>query len=221
MSIADSKHPAKYETLLAFLRGRNLFRVPCDVIRCCGPAAWTFAILRSSGKQGTFMSLAKLAAKVGQSRRTVIRHLDTLVTAGWTTKTPRNGHRTCTYTAREAIGDAQEYLLLTRWSGMTWGELVVMGMVTTQARKLLVAAADTYGEHGNDDEALGALDNLGGDERFRLSLRTIEETTGLAHHTILAAVERLHRRKLIIIRQDNDGSNLLIPNWSAKVRVSP
>jgi hypothetical protein len=71
-----------------------------------------------------------------------------------------------------------------------------------------------------------ALEDIGGDERFRWSLRNLEDATGLARDSIVAAKQWLARARIIRwsgvkTAKGSQAKDILAPNWTFRVTTKP
>ena len=106
------------------------------------------------------------------------------------------------------------------WSGKAV-LAVVMGRLMS-----LKAAAQQDADYGADEELIGAIDNLGGDDRFQFSLGWLAQQTGLTRGSVVAGKRCLHARKVVgwTGGRGEDGAaapDLLVPNWDFRVVVTP
>ena len=80
-------------------------------------------------------------------------------------------------------------------------------------------------QYGGDD-VWGEIDNLGGAERFRFSLRLLQRITGLSRDAIINAKHELARRKIVELTavKGEKGcleADILMPNPEFVVKVTP
>ena len=70
-----------------------------------------------------------------------------------------------------------------------------------------------------DEELVGAIDNLGGDERFRFGLDELTRSTGLTRESIVSAKRWLKGRRLINWSGGDGhlGADCLAPNYEFHV----
>ena len=78
-----------------------------------------------------------------------------------------------------------------------------------------------------DEDLIEAIEDMGGEERFKSGLGRLERDTGLARGTIIAAKRNLHRLGVIVCTAGGEGdrgetlTDLLAPNWDFRVVVTP
>ena len=61
----------------------------------------------------------------------------------------------------------------------------------------LKAAADREGNHDGDEELSGAIENLGGDDRFSFSLDWLENQTALHRESVVSAKRQLYKLGIV------------------------
>jgi len=235
-SSADVQHIS----LLDSLDGEWL-KLPLAAIEDVGPATQTLGAILRITKKETFVAAEGIAEKAGLPLATVRKHLVTLDDHGWI-KNAGRGHtragrprRTCTINVTAKTLAAKEYLVLPWWAccrgiiavgRLSWSTKVVLALVMSQIMTLKAAAEQQDG-HGVDAyDLIGAIEHMGGDERFAFTLDTGLSRIGLCRDSAIAGKRELHRLGIVTITEserDDGGTprDLLIPNWDFRVVQTP
>jgi hypothetical protein len=235
-SSADVQHIS----LLDSLDGEWL-KLPMAVMQDVGPATQTLGgILKITNKE-TFVAAAKIAGRARLPLATVRKHLVTLADRGWLANHGR-GHtrggrprRTCTISLTSRTRDAlAEYSVLPWWAccdtrnagRLSWSARAVLSLIMARLMTLRAAAEQQDG-HGMDVEDIeGAIENMGGDERFCFRLAVELSRIGLSRDGAIQGKRELDRLGIIRITsgdRDDGGTpcDLLVPNSDFRVVVTP
>jgi hypothetical protein len=231
-STTDERKPQRI-SLLESLNGEWI-KLPLEIMQDVGPAVQTLGGLLKVTNKETYSAVADIAAKARLPLGTVRKHLHTLDANGWVNhrgreKTRRGWlRRTATIALTKQTRDMIEpYAVLPWWAccstrkagKLPWSAKAVVAVVLGRLMSLKAGAQD-------DEELIGAIDNMGGENRFQFSLDWLEGKTGLTRHSLVKAKRRLH--KLGIVRwsggpREDGGSatHLLVPNWDFRVIDTP
>ena len=202
-------------------------KLPTAVMRESGPAAQTFAgLLRITNKE-TFSAVASIAARARLPAKTVRNQLDVLANHGWIVnagreRTKRGGpRRTCTIRLTKKATDSLDlYGVLPWWAccnsslkvkgkelgHLPWCAKAVLSIVTGRLMSLRKVAIN----QGKEYELWDAVEELGGEDKFRFSLDHLEYVTGLSRPSIVNAKNELARRRICYWAPDKaeTGGNL-------------
>lgn len=226
--------------LLASLR-QEWLKLPLAAMRDVGPAVQTLGGLLKLTRRETFSKIREIATKARVPVATARKHLKILDDCGWIENKGRQRtsggrpRRTCTITIAKKTRDAMgEYGVLPWWaccktrSGpLLWSSKAVLSVVVAQLMKLVaVVERDEIHTADTTDETWGAIGNLGDADRFRFSLDTLREKTGLSRGAIIQAKEQLRIRKIITLigdKRDDGGTatDSLMPSESFRAKVTP
>lgn len=232
----------EYELLrLQDLAPGQWIKLPWAVMQETGPAAQTFGgLLRITNKE-MYRRVEEIAELALLPLRTVRNHLLILDQLGWIKNKGREKassgrlRRTATIAlttkARESL---EPYGVLPWWAcghvidkrrKLSWGAKAVLSLVMSRLLGFTSAIQrnEEYGMNSDDPEEMAdSMERLGGDDRFRMGLRWIEEKTGLTRETIGHAKRELVRAKLVQWFCDSPtDTHILAPNWKARIVVTP
>ncbi|MHC2067573.1 hypothetical protein ACYFX5_08875 [Bremerella sp. T1] len=153
------------------------------------------AVVRLANSNGKmWASVATLSYLAGLPSRTVEKHLAKLVEQGYLLKLGRRGRRSVTYQVTAKYWSAisgQVKLLIPRFAGWSWAELIVFRYFAGSENASLLSARNADG-------------NLGAELHIR-RIATIAATCSLARQTILSALERLESRGVIEVDPEKGG----------------
>ena len=251
--IAQNERETQELSLLESLDAEWI-KLPLAVMQDVGPAAQTLGGLLKLTNRETFSAVGEIAIRSRLPVATVRKHLVTLDAHGWINhhgreKTRRGWlRRTATLTIMKKTtlaldGQASEnlnpngkpkllYGVLPWWAccqikkvgKLPWCSKAVLSIVMGRLAALK-AAGQRQGDHDGDEELIGALENLGGDDRFKFPLRWLMAQTGLTHDSITTAKRLLHyqfhilrwigteRPKGRFKPGTTPETDLLAPNW--------
>ncbi|MGA7698070.1 MAG: hypothetical protein WCB27_00560 [Thermoguttaceae bacterium] len=222
-------------------------KLPLTVMRDVGPTVQTLGGLLKVTKKETYAAVTKISTEAYLPVQTVRRHLRALDKAGWIKNRGREHtgrgqpRRTATLaitskTLRALDGDANSgelvYGVLPCWAcypikrvgKLPWSAKAVLSVVMARLMSLK-AAAEREGNHVGDEELIGAIENMGGDDRFCFSLAQLVRQTGLIHDSVTAA-KRYLRKVGIISRKKRKcfdswtAADLLVPDWDFRAVTS-
>ena len=228
-------------SLLESLDGEWL-KLPLAVMQEAGPAVQTLAGLLKMTNKETYVPVGDIARRARLPIGTVRKHLVALDAGGWITNHGRQHtrrgrpRRTCTITLTKRTKDKIEpYAILPWWAccnvrkvgKLPWCARAVLS--TVMARLMtLKAAAERGGDQDGDDELMGAIDNMGGANRFRFSLDWLVRQTGMTKESVVTGKRLLHHHFGIvrwrgnpIQRGVNTETDMLLPNMRFRVVVTP
>jgi hypothetical protein len=223
-------------SLLGSLANGLWFKLPFDVMADVGPATQTLAGILKVTNRETFTEASKIAERARVPKRMYRRHLVTLADGGWIenqgrTRT-RSGRprRTCTVvlTAKTKKA-AEEYGVLPWWAcckigkanlQLPWSAKAVLAIVMGRLM-CLKAAAELEGAIDDEEELIGTIENFG-DHRFRFTLDTLTQQSGLTRESVVLAKRWLHKRGIVKWTggERDDGGNhadALQPRWDFRV----
>ncbi|NLX99930.1 MAG: hypothetical protein GXY83_27850 [Rhodopirellula sp.] len=221
---------------------REWIKLPLAVMQDCGPAAQTFGgLLRVTDKE-TFVEVTTIAGKARLPVATVRKHLVTLASRGWINNRGRQETRrgrlrrtsTIALTAK-ARDNLTPYGVLPWWAcgfviqkkrKLSWGAKAVLSLVLARLMRFTSAAERQDGHGCEADDVVGAVEHMGGDDRFRMGLRWIERQTGLTRETVAHAKRELTGAKLVKWYGGPDETgcqtrHIVAPNWEARIVVTP
>ena len=110
---------------------------------------------------------------------------------------------------------------------LRWGGRAVLSVVMARLMSLRAVVEEHEGKADLDTEdGWGSIENLGGEDRFRLPLAALDAETGLCRNTVIAAKRELQRRKIVCWQRDSrpdggDAADILYPNAAFRVKVTP
>jgi DNA-binding MarR family transcriptional regulator len=254
MNFPDEDCAVQEISLLECLDRWHWLKLLWDAVRDVGPASQTLAafvgIATRSGE--SFVPVSDIASQARLPIKTVRKHLVTLAAAAWIEnkgrqKTKRGWLRrtaTLRITAktREALEESR-WGYLPAWACCTirnmrehrqrrspgrlsWSARVVGSVVMSRLLSLKSAAEKNEG-HGFDlFDIEGAIENMGGDDRFSFSLSQITADTGLDRKSVIRAKRELKRLGIIgwYHKRDDPGrhaSHMLVPNPKFLIRQTP
>lgn len=225
------------ESLLDSLDDRKWLKLPFTVMQDVGPAVQTLAGILAESDTETFVRAATIARQARLPVATVKKHLATLHAHGWIDNRGRQRtrggvlRRTATIRVTEKTRQAiKPYGILPCWAGelgdrLPWSAKAILSVVMARLCSLKAAIEADERLAGNDFFA--ALEDLGGDERFRFSLDYLERTTGLARNSVIMAKRSLSRLGIINwagmtpAAGVETGTDALSPNLDLQIRVAP
>lgn len=229
-------------SLLDSLDDRRWIKLPLAAMQQVGPAVQTLGGLLRMTNRETFAPVADIARHARLPRETVKKHLQRLDEGGWIENAGRQHtrrgapRRTATIKITKQTKDHLEpYGMLPWWAccsirkvgRLPWCARAVLSIVMARLCSLK-AAVDRQQEVQDEVELAGAIDNMGGDYRFRFSLHSLTEQTGLTRESVVVAKKLLNHR-YGIVQWTGDyprpgvttETHLLIPNWDFHVVVTP
>ena len=222
-------------SLLHSLNGEWL-KLPFAAMRDIGPAAQTLGGILAITSTETFSAASRIAERSRLPLPTVRRHLSTLSQRGWLDNLGR-GHtrqgaprRTCTHRLSCRTKESLDpYGILPWWAcgsiqphgEAPWCAKAVLSVIMSRLC-VLKHTAEQMGRY----DLREALEDIGGDERFRWSLRNLEDATGLARDSIVAAKQWLARARIIRwsgvkTAKGCHAKDVLSPNWMFRVTAKP
>ncbi len=239
--MADDTGQAERITLLDAL-DQEWLKLPLKAMQDVGPAVQTLAGILKITNRETFSPVAEIARYARLPVATVRKHLIALHTADWLENAGRQHtrrgapRRTATLKiTKQTIDHIEPYGILPWWTccgirnvgRLPWCCRAVLSLVMMRLCAIK-AAADKQQDVADVEELAGAIDNMGGDERFRFSLEWLTEQTGLDHKSVTKA-KRLLNHKYGIVRWrgaevkkgEATETDLLLPNWDFRVVVTP
>ncbi len=226
-------------SLLDSLEGEWL-KLPLAIVQDVGPAVQTFAALLQVTKRETFRAVQDIAGHAQLPVGTVRRHLRTLDGKGWVSNRGREPtrrgrpRRTCTIALTKQAKDAMApYGVLPWWSccqirkvgRLPWCEKALLAIVLGRLMSLK-GAAERDGTVGQDD-VVGAIDSMGGANRFEFSLAYLMKETGLSRESVVLGKRWLAKHGIVrwYGGKGDDGAEAwhkLTPNLSTfRVIVTP
>jgi DNA-binding MarR family transcriptional regulator len=181
----------------------DYLQLPRAAMQAVGPATQTLgAILRLTGNR-TFRTIDEYAGLAWLKRRTVMRHLDTLVEAGWLEDLGRERmtsgrvRRTVTYRLTERATESRKrYAMLPRWAARafpTWASRAVFALVVSRH---VMVQRKTEDDRGNS----------GLEEHSTYSLSRLVEESGLHKESVLDAKQWLVGEGLIEAHDSGHGT---------------
>ncbi|MCG2685421.1 MAG: hypothetical protein L6306_17600 [Planctomycetales bacterium] len=213
-------------------------KLPTEIMRDVGPAVQTLGGLLKMTNKETFSAVADIATKAQLPVGTVRKHLQWLDAGGWIgnrgRERTRRGRprRTATLVITKQTRDKiKPYGILPWWACCTikkvgklpWSAKAVLAVIMARLAALKAAAQR---ENCYDEvDVIDAIENMGGEDRFRFSLDYLEQQTGLTRESIVSAKRRLHKVGIVQWitggREDGgDGTDLLVPNWGFRVIIT-
>jgi hypothetical protein len=239
--VTDDVAQVERVTLIECL-DQEWLKLPLAAMQQVGPAVQTLAGILKITNRETFSPIADIARHARLPAATVKKHVRRLDEAGWIENAGR-GHtrrgaprRTATLKITKQTKDhIAPYGMLPWWSccsirkvgRLPWCARAVLSIVVARLCSLK-AAADRQQDNADAEELAGAIDNLGGDERFRFSLKWLTEQTGLTRESVVTAKGLLNHRYGIVRWTGNNPqlgvttpTDLLMPNWKFRVVVTP
>jgi hypothetical protein len=215
-------------------------KLPLQIMLDVGPAVQTLGGLVRLTNHKTFSSAKEIAKKARLPISTARKHLVALDQGGWIENKGRQRtrrgrpRRTATIAiSAKTKAHLEPYDILPWWAcceirkigKLPWSAKALLAVVMARLMSLK-AGAQRQGDHYDDEEVIGAIENIGGEDRFRFSLDWLAEQTGLARHSVIAAKRRLY--ELGIVEwcggdRDDGGTraDLLVPGWCFRVIVTP
>ena len=204
-------------------------KLPLAVMQDVGPAVQTLGGILKMTNRETYASVASIAEKARLPEATVRKHLVSLDREGWINNRGREHTRrgrprrtaTLAITKKtlaaldgEANPDKLLYGVLPWWAccsirkvgKLPWSAKAVQAVVMARLLSLKAAA-----ERDGQEELLGAIVNMGGEDRFRFSLGYLMEQTGLTHDSVTTAKRLLHHRFAILRLGRNPEAERPIP----------
>jgi len=241
-------------SLLESLDGEWI-KLPLEVMRDIGPAAQTLGGILKMTSRETFSAAADIALKARLPLATVRKHLATLGTTGWINNKGR-GHtpsgkprRTATISITKKTLDAIDgeanpdkllYGFLPWWAccsvhkvgKLQWSAKAVLAVIMSRTMALKAAAQRDNEDITEEDELICQFANMGGDDRFRISLRSLTTQTGLTHDSVTRAKRVLHRLGILdwqgtprtkgrFKSGTTPDTDLLMPDWNFRVIATP
>ena len=194
-------------SLLDFLQGQWL-KMPLAVVQDVGPAVQTLGGLLTITTREKFVSISNVAERARLPPSTVRKHLVSLNAKGWIDhqgrqRTRRGAlRRTATIKLTRKTHEAIEpYGILSWWAcrnirnvgKFPWHAKAVLAVI--MARLCSLNAAATV--NGPDEDVMSMIDNFGGEDRFRFSLKCLTKQTGLSRDSAVEAKRFLHRHGIV------------------------
>jgi hypothetical protein len=186
------------------------FKVPLPIMREAGAAVQTFAALLKVTREETFMAIGSIAEKARMPVPTVRKHLRALAAGGWIVNKGRERtrrgrpRRTCTISVTPKAAAAMvPYGVLPWWSccqirkvgRLPWCAKALLAVVLGRLMSLK-GAAERDGTVGQDD-VVGAIDNMGGANRFEFSLAYLMKETGLSRESVVLGKRWLAKHGIV------------------------
>lgn len=224
---------------------REWIKLPLAVMRDAGPAVQTLGgFLRVTDRE-TYSPISAIAQRARLPLKTARNHLVTLAERGWLTNAGRERtrrgapRRTCTLRltkkAKESFTDAAgdfSYAVLPWWScchvrnasKLSWSAKVVLSIV--MARLMALKAEADRQDLNEDEESLAvAIEEFGGDDRFKFSLDRLQALTGLSRHSIIEGKHALKKFGIIELVGGNGPmgteKDSLAPNYAFRIKITP
>lgn len=224
-------------------------QLPFAAMRDVGPAVQALAGLLLTSKKETFSPISDIAASAGLPLKTCRNHFAELESGGWVVNDGRGRNeagwtrRTCTIrvtdrtikSLRQATNpeDGPTYGILPLWATnkfaqrngswkcLTWGARALLSLVVGRMAVVKNTIDPGIGMSEIDEDRFYAeWANMGEDKHFRLSLPTIEKSTGLSQRTAAAAKKCLHELGIITPCKSAKG-DLLEPNARFLCTINP
>ena len=177
-------------------------------MQAVGPAVQTLGgLLRLTNKE-TFYPASEIARKARLPHATVRKHLVTLDANGWIANRGRQHtrsgrpRRTATIAITKKTTDHLDpYGCLPWWAcchvqkvgRLPWCAKAVLSVFVARLMSLK-AAAEKDADVGEVEELAGALDNMGGEDRFAFPLDSLTRQTGLTRDSVITAKRLLNHR---------------------------
>jgi hypothetical protein len=212
---------------------QSWFKMPHQIMQDIGPATQTLAgILKLTNKE-TFTSAENIASPARLRLSTVRKHLVILHNHGWLENKGREHtrrgqpRRTATIKITSKTKDHLEpYGILPWWAccslskknlRLPWSSKALLSVIMSRAvgmkvvqERIQESVDDCYVEPDDDDG-----------ERFRFSLRRLEQDTGLTRESIVDAKQFLARHRIILwggsAKIDGITKDMLRPNWGLEI----
>ncbi len=221
---------------------REWLKLPEAAMVEVGSATQTLGGLLNVTTRETYCSVGKIAQAARLPVTTARKHLAKLARAGWIDRLGRQRtragwlRRTCTIRISKKARDRLEpYGFLPWWAccrirkvgELSWSAKAVLAVVMARICSLKAVIVEQDGCGLDADDMIGSIENMGGDERFRFSLRMLKERTGLSRNSIRNGVRLLRNAGVIVWAAGGTGNNgeprpsILLPNWNFGVLVTP
>ena len=224
-------------------------KLPLEIMQDVGPAVQTLGGLLKLTNKETYVPVGDIARRARLPVATVRKHLLALDAGGWIANHGRQHtrrgrpRRTCTITlAKQTKDKIEPYTILPWWAccrinkvgKLPWSVKAVLSVVMARLAALK-AGAQRQGDHDGDAKLIGAIDNMGGQNRFCFSLASLVKQTGLDHNSVTRA-KRLLCGHFHVVRwigtertKGNHGfrpgvtpePDRLVPNLNFRVLVYP
>jgi hypothetical protein len=223
--------------------GEEWIKLPLLAMQQVGPAAQTLGGLVKMTTKETYSAVSEIAGSARLPVATVRKHLRTLDAGGWIANAGRQHTRrgaprrtaTIKITA-QTIDHLTPFGVLPWWAccnirkvgRLPWCAKAVLSVVMARLWGLK-AAADQQQDNADLEELVGAIENLGGDDRFAFPLRWLESQTGLDHKSVTTA-KRLLNHRYGIVRWTGESkpkhdvtleTHILAPNWDFHALFTP
>ncbi|MFZ1936395.1 MAG: hypothetical protein WCB27_15625 [Thermoguttaceae bacterium] len=239
MDCSISENGVQEISLLESLEGEWI-KLPLKIMRDVGPAAQTMGGILKMTNRETYSSVTKIAHRVWLPMATARKHLLRLAANGWIKNRGREHtrrgapRRTATIVlTSKATTAAAEYGVLPWWAccsirkvgKLPWSAKAVLSVVMARLMSLK-AAAEREGNCAGDDDLIGAIANMGDEDRFRFSLTWLVRQTGLTHDSVTSAKRHLHELGIVDwaggSREDGGmATDLLTPRWDFRIVITP
>jgi hypothetical protein len=219
-------------------------KLPLAIMRDVGGAVQTLGGLLAVTNRETFAAVATIAQRARVPVPTCRKHLLTLAARGWLENLGRQHtrrgapRRTSTIVVtKQTIDSLEPYSLLPWWAccsirrvgRLPWSAKALLSVVLARlcALNAAIERQDGCGLNANNVEA--SIEAMGGDSRWRFSLRWLAQETGLSHDSITKAKRVLNHQWHLLKwtgQQKNEHgvsreTDFLIPNWQLVVQVTP
>ncbi len=236
----DQNNQVEKTSLLDSL-DQEWLKLPISAMVDVGQATQTLAgILRIANKE-TYVPVYTIAKKARLPVATTRKHLRTLHDGGWILNLGRQRTRrrslrrtaTIKVTPKTRAALAQ-YSVLPWWAccsirpggRLQWSTKAVLSIVMARLMSLKAAVEQQDGHGADPDDLIGSIENFGGDDRFRFSLKSLESQTGLSRHSIICAKKELHSCGILrwtggMDEQGGTQTDVLAPNWNFAVIETP
>ena len=102
---------------------------------------------------------------------------------------------------------------------LPWSSRLLLSLVMSRLASLKTAVIKQDGHGMEADDMVGSIENLGGDEKFKFTLRQLQDATKVSRETLVEAKANLQRNKLIrLVVDPRDRADMLVPRWDFIVR---
>ena len=233
-------------SLLESLNGEWI-KMPLAAMQDVGPAVQTLGGLLKVTNRETYSPVSDIAGKARVPIATARKHLVILDGKGWINNRGREHtrrgapRRTATIAiSKHTKNKIEPYGVLPWWAccsirkvgKLPWSVKAVLSIIMARLAALR-AGAQQQADHQDDEELIGAIDNMGGEDRFRFSLTWLMRQTGLTHDSITTA-KRLLKDRFGLVQWigtprpkgkfrpgATPETDLLVPNWDFRGLVTP
>ncbi len=113
-------------------------------------------------------------------------------------------------------------------TSLPWCARAVLSIVMARLASLKKGVENQDGVGLDADDLEGSIENMGGDNRFKFTLKTLTTCTGLTRESVIVAKSRLNCQFRILCWQEGEDNgtgqtppDYLLPNWDFRVVVTP